>query len=131
MVTVAAAIIHHDSKILLAKRSSHKFLGGYWEFPGGKIESGETPEICLERELYEELKISVQIEGFLTEQTYDYGDFSVLLKVYICRFISGSFTLNDHDEVKWVDKDDVLSYKLAPADIPVFNYYLSNYIKIP
>jgi 8-oxo-dGTP diphosphatase len=124
MVPVAAAIILHDSKILIARRAQHKFLGGLWEFPGGKIEAGESSECCLRRELDEELQIKVEISSFLIEQYFDYGDFSVSLKVYVCQFLSGLLSLVDHDEVKWVDPEDVLSYQLAPADVPIIKYYL-------
>lgn len=126
MVNVAAAIIINDSKILIAKRPASKFLGGYWEFPGGKIEAGESPENCLHRELAEELDITVKINTFLTEQTYDYGEFVVCLKVFLCTLVSKKIVLNDHDEYQWVKKDDLLSYKLAPADIPLVEYYLIN-----
>jgi len=124
MVPVAAAIILHNSKILIARRAPHKFLGGLWEFPGGKIEVGESPESCIERELNEELQIKVEINAFLTEQYFDYGIFSVKLKVYVCRFLSGSLSLVDHDDVRWVDPENVLSYQLAPADVPIMEYYL-------
>jgi len=126
MVSVAAAIISNGSKVLIAKRPTNKFLGGYWEFPGGKIEFGETPEACLRRELNEELEISVHINHFLTEQIYDYDDFTVCLKVFLCTLDKGEMTLNDHDEIKWVEKHELLSYNLAPADIPLVDFYLSN-----
>lgn len=126
MVSVAAAIITHNSKVLIAKRPMNKFLGGYWEFPGGKIEAGETPEICLRRELAEELAINVKINHYLTEQIFDYGQFVVCLKVFLCTLDGGEIKLNDHDEIKWVDKNQLLSYNLAPADIPLVDFYLAN-----
>lgn len=126
MILVAVAVIIHNSKVLIAKRPSNKFLGGYWEFPGGKLEAGETPETCLHRELAEELEISVKINYFLTEQIFDYGQFVVCLKVFLCNLNGGKLKLNDHDEIKWVEKNQLLSYNLAPADIPIVNFYLSN-----
>ncbi|QXU42140.1 (deoxy)nucleoside triphosphate pyrophosphohydrolase [Pedobacter sp. D749] len=126
MVNVAAAIILNNSKILIAKRTARKFLGGYWEFPGGKIEVGETPEVCLHRELAEELEISVKIDNFLTEQIYDYGQFVVCMKVFLCTMNTGKIVLNDHEEYKWVEKHELLSYDLAPADIPLVEFYLEN-----
>ena len=125
MVSVAAAIITHNDKVLLAKRPANKFLGGFWEFPGGKIECGETPEMCLHRELKEELEIYVKIDEYLTENVFDYGHFIVCLKVFLCSLDSGNFKLNDHDQIEWVEKDQLLSYNLAPADIPLVNYYLA------
>lgn len=126
MINVAAAIISKNSKVLIAKRPLKKVLGGYWEFPGGKIEIGETPEICLHRELAEELEISVKIDNFLTEQTYDYGNFVVCMKVFLCTIEEGKIVLNDHDEYQWVDKTELLSYDLAPADIPLVEFYLAH-----
>jgi len=126
MVEVAAAIISNDSKILIAKRPAHKYLGGYWEFPGGKIEAGETPEVCLHRELAEELDITVKINRFLTEQVFQYEKFTVCLKVFLCSWEEGEISLNDHDEYKWVQKEQLLSFNLAPADIPLVEFYLSN-----
>jgi len=82
MIHVAAAIIQHQSKILLARRAAHKPQAGYWEFPGGKIEEGESPEACLKRELLEELNISVRVKAFLMDHQCDYGPFQILLKGY-------------------------------------------------
>jgi 8-oxo-dGTP diphosphatase len=129
MISVAAAIITNGSKVLIAKRPANKFLGGYWEFPGGKIEPGETPEACLHRELFEELEIKVHINYFLAEQTYDYGSFIVCLKVFLCTIDSGKMSLNDHEEIKWVKKNELLLFNLAPADIPLAEFYLSNETK--
>lgn len=116
---VAAAIILKESKVLIAKRASHKTLAGFWEFPGGKIEPDETPEDCLKRELHEELDIEIIVGDFLAEHIHDYGTFQILLKGYLCSFVSGSFKMTDHDEIKWVDVRDLPEYKLAPADVPL------------
>lgn len=117
-IQVAAAIIYKDGKFLIAKRAHHKHLGGFWEFPGGKIEPGETPENCLLRELDEELKIKVEVIQYLAENTHDYGTLSVVLKAYLCSYLEGEFILTDHDEVKWVRLNELTNYALAPADIP-------------
>lgn len=119
MIQVAAAIIFRDNQVLIAKRAAHKSLAGYWEFPGGKIEAGETPEQCLLRELKEELELIVKVDRHLMDQVHDYGDFMITLKAYTCSFVKGQLTLTDHDEVQWVKVIDLLSYQLAPADIPV------------
>ncbi|WDF55246.1 (deoxy)nucleoside triphosphate pyrophosphohydrolase [Mucilaginibacter sp. KACC 22063] len=118
IIPVAAAIIIKDNKIMIAKRSQHKHLGGFWEFPGGKIEANETAENCLLRELNEELKIKIKVISYLAENTYDYGSIKILLKAFICHFISGQFTLIDHDEVRWVTTKQLQDYNMAPADIP-------------
>ncbi|MDB5132841.1 MAG: hydrolase [Mucilaginibacter sp.] len=119
IISVTAAIINRAGKILIARRAKHKHLGGYWEFPGGKIEANETPEICLKRELAEELQIEVKIEKFFMENLYIYPQITVLLKSYLCTFISGEIQLIDHDEVLWVNKDQLGSFNFAPADIPI------------
>ena len=83
MINVTAAIIERDGKVLLAKRSSTSSLPNKWEFPGGKVESGETPEECLKRELWEEFEIKVIIGDFYRESVYDYDHGSVRLMAYL------------------------------------------------
>jgi len=117
-IPVAAAIIKKGDKFMIAKRSHHKHLGGFWEFPGGKIEADESPEACLIRELNEELKIKVKVIGFFAENIHDYGSVKISLKAFICQFVSGRFTLIDHDEIKWVTAKQLNDHDLAPADIP-------------
>jgi 8-oxo-dGTP diphosphatase len=127
MIRVAAAIIFRDNQVLIAKRAAHKLLAGYWEFPGGKIEPDEAPETCLVRELAEELQIMVHVNEHLMDHIHDYGDFIIELKAYLCTFREGKLTLTDHDEVLWVNVNELLSYKLAPADIPIVSMLMSNY----
>ena len=117
-IPVAAAIIKRDDKFMIAKRASHKHLGGYWEFPGGKIEVNESAENCLIRELEEELKIEVRVLKFLAENIHDYGSVKISLKAFLCQFIGGNITLIDHDEIKWVTAKQLENHRLAPADIP-------------
>jgi 8-oxo-dGTP diphosphatase len=117
-IPVAAAIIKRGDLFLITRRASHKHLAGFWEFPGGKIETDETPEVCILRELQEELKIEVEVMSFLAEHVHDYGTIKILLKAYICLFIRGEFTLVDHDAVQWVTKDQLKLYAFAPADLP-------------
>lgn len=115
---VTAAIIRKGSKILIARRSPNKDLGGYWEFPGGKIEEGETPQECLRRELQEELGIVVNVGTFYMENEHNYGEKIILLKAYECEHISGDIILDDHDKIEWVYKSEFINFKFAPADIP-------------
>lgn len=115
---VTAAIIKKDNKILIARRAANKHLAGYWEFPGGKIEDNETPEICLKRELNEELGIIVNVGNFFMENQHDYGTKIILLQAYLCELISGSIVLRDHDKFEWVVKSDLSNFNFAPADIP-------------
>lgn len=130
VVPVAAAIIFSKGKVLIARRASHKHLAGFWEFPGGKIENNETPEMCIKRELEEELKIKVLVKGFLAENEHDFGTFSILLKAYVCVFETGTFTLTDHDAINWVNVEHLSRFNLAPADIPllknIMNYSIAH-----
>ena len=119
MIHVAAAIILQDKSVLVARRSPHKHMGGYWEFPGGKIEDSETPQQALARELLEELGITTRVgEHFLTNE-HDYGDTKISLTAYFCSWLAGNLRLADHDAVQWCNSTELLELDLAPADIPI------------
>jgi 8-oxo-dGTP diphosphatase len=126
MISVAAAIIEKDDTVLIAKRAAHKSQAGYWEFPGGKIESNETGEACLRRELLEELNITVEVNGFFVENEHTYDNNTILLKAYMCNFQYGEIVLVDHDQAEWVKKEDLNTYNWAPADIPIVKHYISS-----
>lgn len=115
---VTAAIIRKGTKILIARRSPNKHLGSFWEFPGGKIEEGETAQECLKRELEEELGIIVRVGKFFMENEHHYEDKIILLKAYECEHISGIIVFNDHDQIEWVEKSEFVNFRFAPADIP-------------
>ncbi len=119
MLNVTAAIIQRDGKILAARRKSGSHMAGFWEFPGGKIEAGESPEECLQRELKEELGIVTAIGAFFEESCFDYGTKQVRLLCYNVEYLSGTFVLSDHDEIKWLPVNQLLELTWAPADIPV------------
>ena len=94
-------------------------MGGYWEFPGGKIESGESPEECLHRELREELGIDSKIGSFFGESCYDYGTKEIRLLCYFVDYLGGIITLIDHDTISWLPVHRLLSLTWAPADMPL------------
>lgn len=123
MIKVAAAIIEKEGRVLAARRKPGSYLAGYWEFPGGKLEAGETPEECLLRELEEEFNISTKIGAFVGESIYDYGTKSIRLLAYKVAHISGDFELNDHDELRWLTIDELNAVNWAPADIPLVAQY--------
>jgi 8-oxo-dGTP diphosphatase len=102
MIDVVAAIILNKKTFLSAKRSPSKRLAGHWEFPGEKIEPGETPEQCLKRELKEEFTIESEIGEFVAESIFDYGDKRIRLLAYKVKHLSGEFQLIDHDEIRWL-----------------------------
>lgn len=124
---MTAALISRNGRLLLCKRAEDKRLGGYWEFPGGKVEDGETDRECLKRELSEELCIDSQILRFIAENDHDYGDFSLTLVLYETEIIDGSMNPTDHDEIDWIRPSDLHSMKLAPADIPLVDEIIKFY----
>ena len=123
MIKVVAAILQKEDKILIARKAEGKPLAGYYEFPGGKIEEGETEEESLIRELMEEMNIEIKIKAYIGESIYDYGDNKIIqLLGYTAEIISGKIKLTDHNEYKWVALNEINSYKIAPADIPLIEY---------
>lgn len=118
-IDVTAAIIRKGNRFLCAQRKDSSEQGGKWEFPGGKIEIGETPESCLERELYEEFNTQASCGEFLCENTHDYGDKIVKLKAYFIESTQGSFQLLAHKDIKWLTCDTMLKLDWAEADLPI------------
>ena len=116
---VTAGIIRRDGSVLLARRSPGERHAGFWEFPGGKVENGETPEACLERELQEELGIQTRIGEKCAQNLYQYDHGSFCIVAYFVDWISGDPHPNVHDQLEWVRIDELMGYKLLPADIPI------------
>ncbi len=118
MIVVTAAIIINDDRVLITRRACGKHLAGYWEFPGGKLDIGETEEECLAREIKEELDVDVEIVRFFMENKHQYNDKNIFLKAYVCKHLRGKIILKDHDKKAWVTIGELGSYKFSPADIP-------------
>ncbi len=118
---VAAALIRNSDEILLAQRPAHKNMGGLWEFAGGKIESGETPEAALARELAEELGIVTEPARFipLTFVSYSYEKFHLLMLLYAVREWEGTPQTHEHQALAWVSAADLAQYPMPDADIPL------------
>ena len=117
---VTAAVIESDGNILIAKRKQGSRFAGKWEFPGGKLEKGETPEQCLKRELQEELAITTEVGDLICSSDYNYTpEFTIRLLAYRTTVISGVFNLNDHDEIRWVKPTDLAKYDFPEADKPI------------
>ncbi len=116
---VTAAVIEKDGKILIAKRKRGRTLGGKWEFPGGKIEPGETPEECLKRELKEEFGIEVEIGEFISSSIFKYKLIPIELLAYKVKHISGNFEVREHEEIKWISREELALYDFMDADKPI------------
>lgn len=119
VLKVAAAIIEKDGFILAARKKTGLHLAGYWEFPGGKVEPGETPEECLCRELWEEFGVRCEIGGFVGESIYNYSNKVIKLLGYYATHCEGLFRLTDHDAILWLLPSELTGLRWAPADIPL------------
>ena len=117
----AVALIDRDGRVLLAQRPAGKRMAGLWEFPGGKIETGETPEAALIRELGEELGIDTAESCLapLTFASHSYDDFHLLMLVYVCRKWTGTPRPLERGELSWVRASRLRDYEMPPADIPL------------
>ena len=124
-IEVVAAIIKKENKILATKRGYGEFIN-MWEFPGGKIEFGETNEAALIREIKEELDADIKIDEFALTVEYTYPTFHLTMHCYICS-LKDSITLLEHNDARWLEKDEFNSVNWLPADIEVIDF-LKNYL---
>ena len=115
---VAAAVIRRGDRIFATLRS-HGEYSGYWEFPGGKLEDGETPREAAVREVREELSTEVKLGELIAQVEYDYPDFHLTMYCYFADILSGEITLNEHDEARWLTKNELDSVRWLPADSDV------------
>jgi 8-oxo-dGTP diphosphatase len=120
MITVLCGIItNSNGEILLARRKASKSLAGKWEFPGGKLEEGESESECLKRELLEELGMEVRVNERMGENVHQYSSFQIRLIGYRCSFVGATYVLTDHDAYVWVKPEEIGQYDLAEADVPL------------
>lgn len=120
IIEVVAAIITDKNKILATKRGYGDFVN-MWEFPGGKIELGESKEAALCREIEEELKLDIKIDTFLCTVQYDYPNFHLTMHCFICSIINGELTLVEHNDSKWLSLENLNSVQWLPADIQILD----------
>lgn len=130
VLVVAVALISAENRVLLAQRPKGKSMAGLWEFPGGKVESNEVPELALKRELHEELSIGVEVEDLkpLTFASHAYERFNLLMPVYACRRWFGTLHARERQALAWVAGDKLADYPMPPADaplVPVLRDYLA------
>ena len=117
-IKVAAAIIKKDSKVFATQRGYGNYKD-WWEFPGGKVEPGETPENALIREIREELNTEIAVDKFLTTVEYDYPEFHLSMDCFWCHIEEGKLTLLEHEAAKWLPEDDLRQVNWLPADVLV------------
>ncbi len=130
IVDVTAAIMVKDGKILIAKRKVTGSLPNKWEFPGGKVENGETAEQCLKRELMEEFGIVTSIGMFIGSSVYHYDHISINLLAFNTYWQSGDIIASAHDDYRWVEPSQLDQYDFAPADLPFVDKLRRNEIDI-
>ena len=121
ILVAAAALVNTHNQILLARRPEGKSMAGLWEFPGGKVEEGESPEFALTRELSEELGIETRECCFapLGFASHAYDDFHLLMPLYVCRMWEGTPSPKEGQSLEWVAANDLAKYDMPPADIPL------------
>lgn len=127
IIDVTCAIIFKEEKILLTQRSEKMKLPLLWEFPGGKVENGETAEVCLLREIKEELNLEISLLDRLESHVHNYGEFSINLIPFTASYIGGEILLSEHKNYEWLDIAEIGKRDLAPADIPILGSILKMY----
>ena len=127
VLVAACALVDAAGRVLLAQRPAGKPMAGLWEFPGGKIETGERPEQSLIRELKEELGISVKEDCLapLTFASHAYPDFHLLMPLYICRRWEGTVTALEGQQLAWVRPNRLRDYEMPPADVPLISHLMA------
>ena len=125
-ITVSGAIIlrtnpETNKKEIFATQRGYGDWKGWWEFPGGKLEDGESPEQCIEREIREELATEVKAEKILGVVEYDYSEFHLTMHCILCSIVSGDLTLLEHESAKWLSKETLRSVNWLPADVLILD----------
>lgn len=121
IIRVVAAVIRDGDRIFATQRGYGEFKGG-WEFPGGKIEDGETPQEALMREIQEELEINISVGELIDTIEYDYPSFHLSMDCYWAELISGELILKEHAAAKWLKKEELNSVEWLPADVELIDY---------
>lgn len=123
---VTCAIIERDDLVLAAQRSASMSLPLKWEFPGGKIDQGESQEACLRREILEEIGVHIAVGKSLPATTHHYPTFTVTLFPFVCQIASGDISLHEHAAIVWLPPQELKSLEWAAADLPVIDSYLAD-----
>ncbi len=124
MIDVVAAVIKKDNKYFIAQRNRQKHFAYYWEFPGGKVDYDESFENALKREINEELSINIKIYHKITSQKHKDEKINVVVHYFLCEALNTNIILSEHEEMKWVYRQELLNYNLAPGDSKIIKYLL-------
>lgn len=119
-IKVVAAVIKRNNKIFVTQRGYGEFKDG-WEFPGGKVEKGETKEEALIREIKEELDTVIKVDSYLDTIEYDYPDFHLSMDCFICSVVEGHLVLKEHEDSKWIKKEEIDTLNWLPADLIILD----------
>jgi 8-oxo-dGTP diphosphatase len=130
MLEVGAAIIVEEGRILLGQRPQEARLGGYWEFPGGKVEPGESARECIEREILEELGVAARATTVICESVYTYSFGTVKLICMHTFLLHNNLSYNAHTQLRWVELAHLHTYDLAPADVPAIEHLLRYFAQL-
>ena len=122
MIDVVAAVIKKDNKYLIAQRNRNKHFAFLWEFPGGKVDKGETFKITLQREIIEELSIGIKIYKKVSSQIHKDDKINVKVHYFLCEHSAGKIILSEHEDLKWVTKKELSSYRMAPGDSKIIEF---------
>lgn len=117
-IRVVAAVIRDGNRIFATQKGYGNYKG-WWEFPGGKIEDGETPQQALKREIEEELDTEIEVGELISSVEYDYPEFHLSMDCFWCTVVSGKLTLKEAEDARWLTKEDLFSVKWLPADLEV------------
>lgn len=119
-IKVVAAVIKRNDEIFVTQRGYGEFKDG-WEFPGGKVEKGETKEEALIREIKEELDTVIKVDSYLDTIEYDYPDFHLSMDCFICSIVEGNLVLKEHEDSKWIKKEEIDTLNWLPADLIILD----------
>lgn len=126
MIEVVAGIIYKSDKFLIAQRNRKKTQGGLWEFPGGKIETGETPEKALIREIKEEFNVDIKVDKYIGETIHHYPEKNIKLIFYKATILSEKIELLEHEDARWITQNEKENFEFAGADKVVFEWIEKN-----
>ena len=119
-IKVVAAVIKRNNKIFVTQRGYGEFKD-WWEFPGGKVEKGETKEEALIREIKEELDTVIKVDSYLDTIEYDYPDFHLSMDCFVCSIVEGHLVLKEHEDSKWIKKEEIDTLNWLPADLVIID----------